>query len=67
MMFYIDLAARTEAADHLHVCCRRLPAGAEEFVWLVFFERVFLVVLADLTVFPAGCPVLFGILNNGFC
>jgi hypothetical protein len=66
MMPDVDLAARTETADHFHFRGRRLPACAEEFVRLVFFQRMFLVVLTDLAVFPADCPVLFGILNNRF-
>jgi hypothetical protein len=66
MVFCIDLAARAETADQFHARCRRLAAGAEEFGRLVFFKRVFFVVLAVLAVLPADRPVLFGVFYNRF-
>jgi hypothetical protein len=66
VVFDINLAPRTEAADQFHARGRRLAAGAEEFGRLVFFKRVLPVILAVLAVFPADCPVLFGVLYNRF-
>ena len=59
-------AGRAEAANNFHTRFRRLATPAEQFVWLVIFQRVFPVVLAVFAVLPADCPVLFGILYNWF-
>ena len=65
MVFHKERAGRAEAADLFHVLGIGRPAAAEELGRLVFFERMSFVVLADSAVFPADCPVLFRILDNG--
>ncbi len=55
----INLAAGTETADHLHAFQGGLATCTEQYVRLVFFQGVFLVILADFAIFPADCPVLF--------
>jgi hypothetical protein len=65
MVLHKKRAGRAEAADLFHVLGIRGSAAAEELGRLVFFERMALVVLADGAVFPADCPVLFRILDNG--
>jgi len=66
VVFYVNLAARAEAADQFHTGSRRLAACTEEFGGVVLVKRVFLVILAVLAVFPADSPVLFSVLNNWF-
>jgi hypothetical protein len=64
MVFREERAGRAEAADLFHVRGIGAPAATEELGWLVFFERMTLVVLADGAVFPADLPVLFGVFYN---
>jgi len=66
VVFGEEFAGRAETTDDLHVGCRGLTAGAEQFGRLVVLERVFLVVLAVQAVLPAELPVLFRVFDNGF-
>ena len=65
MVLHKERACRAEAADLFHVRGIRGSTAAEELSRLVFFERMAFVILADGAVFPADCPVLFRILDNG--
>ena len=60
-----ELARRTETSDDPHVRCSRRPAAAEEFLGLVLFQVVVLVVLAVYAVLPADLPVLFRVVDHG--
>jgi len=66
MILREEWASRAKATNYFHTRCRRLATCAEEFDWLIFFQRMFLVVLTVLAVLPADCPVLFSILYNRF-
>ncbi len=61
-----ELAGRTEAADDLHIRCRRLPAGAEELGRLMLFQRMLPVVLAVHAILPTELPVLLVVFDNRF-
>ena len=65
MVLREELAGRAEAANHFHGGGGGLSTGAEEFGGLVFFQEMFLVVLAIDAIFPAELPVLFSILYRG--
>jgi len=61
-----EFATRTEAADLSHPLGRGRPASAEEFVRLITFKGMTLVVRAYFAVLPANLPVLFCIFDNSF-
>jgi len=58
------LAAHTVATQVFPWLCRGHSTCAEEFVRLIFFKGMTLVVRAYFAVLPAYFPVLFGILYN---
>jgi len=59
-----ELAAHTVAAKLFFWLGRGHSACAEEFVRLIFFKGMTLVVRAYFAVLPADLTVLFGILYN---
>jgi len=66
MVFREKFAGWAETTYLPHIRCRGGSASAEELVWLVFFQGMTLVVLANRAVLPADLPVLFGVFYNRF-
>jgi hypothetical protein len=61
MVLREELAGRAEAAYLFHWRGWRRSACAEKFAWLISFQGMMLVVLANCAVFPADLTVLFNI------